>query len=117
MSKIQIRNYTIVSIAGAFVGLALLLVGIFAGATFVTDANGTHLDSLGNIPLVIAGFIAGAAAGVIGAIMWVRTLMRVAYLQRWGWFVTMLLFGPLVTLIWSIRGPDVPPPLVNIPQS
>ena len=117
MSKVRIRNFTAIGLIGGLLGALFFVVGALVGAPTSTDATGTHLTALGNPPLFAAGLVLALAAGIVAGIAWIFALIRTAQLQRWGWFVCMLVMGSIVTLIWSLVGPDSPAPPMNIPSS
>ncbi len=117
MSRVQIRNFTAIGLIGSLIGVLFFVVGALVGAPTATDATGTHLTALGNPPVFVVGLVLALAAGIVSAIAWIFALIRTAQLQRWGWFVCMLVMGSLVTLIWSLIGPDSPAPPMNSPSS
>jgi len=117
MRQARIRALTILGLLGALIGSCLLLVGLLVGATTTSDATGTHVTAVGNPALFAAGLALTIAAGIVAEIAWIFALIRTAQLQRWGWFVTMLVIGSVVTLIWSLGGPDTPAPPLNVPSS
>jgi hypothetical protein len=110
MSKIQIRILTLLGLIGALIGSLMFLAGALIGAPTVTDATGVHVTALGNPALFVAGIAVALTAAILAVIAWIFALIRTAEGQRWGWFVTMLVFGGIVTLIWTFVGPDAPAP-------
>jgi hypothetical protein len=110
MSKIQIRILTLLGLIGGLIGSLMFLAGALIGAPTVTDATGVHVTALGNPALFVAGCALTLTAVVLAVIAWIFALIRAADRQRWGWFVTMLVLGSIVTLIWSFVGPDEPSP-------
>jgi uncharacterized Tic20 family protein len=110
MSKIQIRILTLLGLIGGLIGSLMFLAGALIGAPTVTDATGTHVTALGNPALFFAGIALTLTAVILAVIAWTFALIRTAEGQRWGWFVTMLVFGSIVTLIWSCAGPVDPAP-------
>jgi hypothetical protein len=42
----------------------------------------------------------------LATIAWIGALIRSAKMQTWGWFVVVLLFSGLGTLIYAIAGPS-----------
>ena len=110
MSKIRIRILTILGLIGSLIGGIMFLVGALIGAPTVTDATGVHLTALGNPALFVAGLALVLIAEIPAVIAWIFALIRTAEGQRWGWFVTMLVLGSIVTLIWSYVGQDTPSP-------
>jgi len=113
MSKVGIRTLTIIGLLGTLIGASLLLVSRLVGAT-TSDATGTHVTGVGSVTLVVVGLLLIIAAGFVAMIAWIFALIRTAQLKQWGWFVPILVlmwvFGGLVTVIWSLTGPDAPAP-------
>jgi hypothetical protein len=110
MSRVQIRVFTLLGLIGSLIGSLMFLAGALIGAPTVTDATGVHVTALGNPALFVAGIVVTLTAAILAVIAWIFALIRTAERQRWGWFVTMLVFGGIVTLIWSFVGPDAPAP-------
>lgn len=108
MSKIRIRILTLLGLVGGLIGNCMFLAGALLGAPTVTDAAGVHVTGLGNPALFVAGIALTLTAVSLAVIAWIFALIRTAEGQRWGWFVTMLVFGSIVTLIWSFASPDAP---------
>jgi uncharacterized Tic20 family protein len=108
MSKIRIRILTLLGLTGSLIGTVMFLAGALIGAPTVTDATGVHVTALGNPALFVAGIAVSLAAAILALIAWIFALIRTAEGQRWGWFVTMLVLGSIVTLIWTFVGPDAP---------
>jgi hypothetical protein len=110
MSRMQIRVFTLIGLIGSLIGSLMFLAGALIGAPAVTDATGVHVTALGNPALFVAGIVVALMAAILAVIAWIFALIRTAERQHWGWFVTMLVFGGIVTLIWSFVGPDAPAP-------
>jgi hypothetical protein len=110
MSTIRIRILTLLGLIGGLIGTLLFLAGALIGAPTVTDATGVHVTALGNPALFVAGIAVLLTAVILAVIAWTFALIRTAEGQRWGWFVTMLVFGSIVTLIWTFVGPDAQAP-------
>jgi hypothetical protein len=110
MSRIQIRVFTLLGLIGGLIGSLMFFAGALIGAPTVTDATGVHVTALGNPALFIAGIAVVLMAVILAVIAWIFALIRTAERQQWGWFVTMLVFWGIVTLIWSFVGPDAPAP-------
>jgi hypothetical protein len=110
MSKIWIRILTLLGLSGGLIGSLMFFAGALIGAPTVTDATGAHVTALGNPALFAAGIAVTLTAVILAGIAWIFALIRTAEEQRWGWFVTMLVFGSIVTLIWSFAGPDASSP-------
>src|SRR5262245_38625604 len=110
MSRIRIRILTLLGLIGSLIGTVMFFAGALFGAPTVTDATGVHVTALGNPALFVAGIAVTLAAAILALIAWIFALIRTAEGQRWGWFVTMLVLGSIVTLIWTFVGPDAPAP-------
>jgi hypothetical protein len=110
MSKIRIRILTLLGLIGGLIGSLMFFAGALVGAPTVTDSTGVHVTALGNPALFVAGIALTLTAVILAMIAWIFALIRTAEGQRWGWFVTMLVLGSIVTLIWSFVGPDAPAP-------
>jgi hypothetical protein len=115
MSKARIRTLALIGNIGVLVvSPPLVLIGLLVGAIITTDSGGTHVTSVGNPAVFAVGLLLTCAFGVVALVAWIFALIRTAQLQRWGWFVCMFVMGSLVSLIWSLAGPDTPAPTVNI---
>lgn len=110
MSMIQIRMFTLLGLIGGLIGTCMFFAGALLGAPTATDATGVHVTALANPALFFAGIAVVLAAQILAVIAWIFALIRVARGQRWGWFVTMLVLGSIVTLIWSFADPDAASP-------
>ncbi|MBA3825549.1 MAG: hypothetical protein H0X24_16830 [Ktedonobacterales bacterium] len=112
MSKTTLRNLSLIGLAGVIIGFVFFgLSAVGATASTTVDASGsTTLSNItgGNPALALVGILLLVAAGIVSLIAWIGGLIRTAQLQRWGWFVPMLIFGSIVTLIWSFAGNDTP---------
>ena len=110
MSRIQIRVFILLGLIGSLIGSLMFLAGALIGAPTVTDATGVHVTALGNPAVFVAGIAVALTATILAVIAWTFALIRTAEGQHWGWFVTMLVLGGIVTLIWSFVGPDAQSP-------
>jgi hypothetical protein len=100
----------IVSFVIALVGGGMFVPGIVkAASTCTTTAAGTQNCTLppGDPLAVLAGFgiIVLIAASIVGAVAWIGALIGSAKAQAWGWFVVVLIFSSLGTLIYALAGP------------
>ena len=112
MSKPTLRNLSLIGLGGLIVGFVFLILSA-AGASVstTTDASGNPTVSSvsgGTPALALVGILLLVATSIVYLIAWIGGLVRTAQLQRWGWFVCMLVFGGIVTLIYSFAGPDTP---------
>ena len=103
-----------------FLSIAAILLGIVAAVAYVvglgavvncagTGATTVSTDcaAQGATPILI-GIGVGILAGICSLIAWIGGLIKSAQTQAWVWFVLILLFTPLATLIYGIVGPDKP---------
>ena len=103
-----------------FLSIAAILLFIVGGVAYVvggaaavncagTGATTISTDcaSQGAVPVLI-----GTGALILGAICsliaFIGGLIKTAQIGAWVWFVLILLFTPLATLIYGIVGPDKP---------
>jgi hypothetical protein len=47
-------------------------------------------------------------AGIPLLISWIGALIKMAQLQRWGWFICLLLFQSIALLLYVFIGPETP---------
>lgn len=114
MNKANIRNLSLVGLVGAIVGFILFTAGAVGGTT-ATDGTTTTLTSVGNPTLVTIGTIILGLTGIASLVAWIFGLIRTAQLQRWGWFVAVLLLGSLGALIYGLAGPEISPAQATMP--
>jgi hypothetical protein len=101
-----------------FLSIAAILLGIVAAVAYgvglgaVVNCSGTGATTIstdcaaqGATPILI-GIGVGILAGICSLIAWIGGLIKTAQIGRWGWFVVILLFSPLATLIYGIAGPE-----------
>lgn len=95
--------------------IALIGAGMFVPA-LVTAAHHCTVNAFGgedcslpaSDPLALIGVIGGVIlllGGCVSAIAWIGALIRSAQMRTWGWFVAILLFLSLGTLIYAQVGP------------
>ena len=94
MNKTTILYLSIGAIALFILGL--ILVGVGAGN-----------NSAG---LALVGLILYSLAGLLTFLSWLFGIIRTIRGQAWGWFVVILLFSPIATLIYGLMGPAVHTP-------
>jgi len=93
------------------IGFVLVIAGLFTRlidlSNHVNPTTGVVNGSTPAITLLV-GFLF-----LIGLILmiaaWIGALVRTAQLQRWGWFVFLLLLSGLTMLAYIFSGPDTPP--------
>ncbi|HEV8192811.1 MAG TPA: hypothetical protein VGP82_15205 [Ktedonobacterales bacterium] len=101
MSKSLSRNLYLLGILGFIVAFVVLTVSA-AGAT--ANADGTITG--GNAALALVSTLLFAVAGIITFIAWIGALIKTAQLQRWGWFVCLIVFSGITMLIYVFAGPE-----------
>jgi len=95
----------------ALIGSAMLGPSIYAAANNCsTTVYGTQNCSLPiSSPLTGIGLL-GAVIILIGIVVsvvdWILALIRSASMGSWVWFVVVLLFGSLATLVYALFGPS-----------
>lgn len=111
MSKRTISIHSILSVMLALVGAGLIVAGVVGSPlTTTTTGNATtaHMTSFANLPLFVAGVVIAALALIPHLIAWAGTLINLARLQKWGWFVLVLVLHGIAVLIYLIAGPTTP---------
>jgi len=97
------------SILLAILGAALYAPTIAAATSHCTQeqissgtckVNTTHLGAGG-----VFGLLLWIAASLLGLIAWIMALVRSATMHSWVWFVLVLLFSGLGTLVYALFGP------------
>ncbi|HEV8190331.1 MAG TPA: hypothetical protein VGP82_02445 [Ktedonobacterales bacterium] len=102
MSKSRTRTLYLLSILGLVVGIVLYVVAANQGAL---DANGTPTLTGPGATLALVGLGFYALASILALIAWIGALIKTAQLQRWVWFVCLLLFSGIAMLIYVFAGP------------
>jgi hypothetical protein len=103
VSKSLSRTLYLLSILGLIVGIALYIVAANQGAL---DANGTPTLTGTGATLALVGLVFYVVAGILATIAWIGALIKTAQLQRWGWFVCLILFSGIAMLIYIFAGPE-----------
>ncbi len=110
MKKKNILIFWIIGFILALVGAAMFVPAIVAAANHCTpnQFGGQNCslplnDSLTSVGLI--GAIVLIIAIPFGLVAWIGALIRSAKMQTWGWFVIVLIFSGLGTLIYSLAGP------------
>src|SRR6266550_3013185 len=62
-------------------------------------------------PGAVVAYLVMAIAGIVTLVMWVGALLKLAQLQAWGWFATVLILhlialGIVGMIAYAIAGPD-----------
>lgn len=121
MSKKTILWLSLISLIISIIGIVVFVPIVISAANTVASQcsqdqiqHGTCNVSLSAV--AGAGFFVGilifVVAGLVGLIAWVGALIRSAKMQTWGWFVVVLIFGGLGTLIYGIAGPANQQPMM-----
>jgi hypothetical protein len=109
MRKKTIAIFFIIGVVVAVVGGIIYGMGLASAVSSVTltaDGAVTGVSS-GLVGLALVGLLVlllGCAFSLVG---WIGALVATAKLNRWGWFVCVLLLTGLGELIYLIAGPGV----------
>ena len=62
-------------------------------------------------PIALAMYLVLAATAIVMLVYWIGALVRLAHVQRWGWFVAVLVLhlvglGIVGMIAYAIAGPD-----------
>jgi|SRR5215469_8647287 len=102
MKKSLARNLFLIGLVVSIVGG--VLVGMSFGTT--TDSAGVATATISNGAFLAIGGVLAAVGGIFSLVSWIGSLVKTAQLQRWGWFVAVLLLGGLGLLIYVFGGPE-----------
>jgi hypothetical protein len=102
VSKSRTRTLYLLGLLGLVVGLVLYVVAANQGAL---DANGTPMLTGPGATLALVALAVYVVASILATVAWVGALIKMAQLQRWGWFVGLLLFSGIALLIYVFAGP------------
>ena len=106
MKKSVVRNLSLANLVLAIIGVgAFIASAISAAQTSTTSTTAAASPSLTTSGPMLIGSLFFLVAIVCGLIAWIGGLIATAKIQRWGWFVAVLLLGSLGALIWGIGGP------------
>jgi hypothetical protein len=103
VSKSLSRNLYLLSILGLIVGI--VLAGVGASQT-TTAADGTATLTGTGATLALIGLVFYVVAAILATVAWIGALIKTAQLQRWGWFVCLILFSGITMLIYIFAGPE-----------
>jgi MFS family permease len=103
LSKSLTRTLYLLSILGFIIGIVLTVVT--AGQTS-TAADGTPTLSSTGAALGLVGIVLYIIAGILAFVAWIGALIKTAQLQRWGWFVCLIIFSGITMLIYIFAGPE-----------
>ena len=108
MSKRTILILSIAAILLGIVGAIVYVIGVGAVATCAgTGATSISADcaSQGGLSFLIGTGLL-ILGGICSLIAFIGGLIKTAQIGAWVWFVLILLFTPLATLIYGIAGPE-----------
>ena len=120
MKKKTILIFWIIGIIVALIGTGMLVPSIVAAANHCTtnQFGGQNCSLPTGDPLAIVGFVGLiilCIGGLLHTIAWMGALIRSAQMKSWGWFVVVLLFSSLGTLIYALVTPS-DQPVVDYPS-
>lgn len=109
MRKKTIAIFFIIGVVVAIIGAIIYGVGLASAINSVTlAADGTVTGvSSGLVGLALVGLLVLLLGGAFCLVGWIGALVATAKLNRWGWFVCVLLLTGLGELIYLIAGPGV----------
>ena len=106
MSKSLSRTLYLIAIVGFIIGL--VIAGVGASQT-TTAADGTTTLTGTGATLALVGLALYVIAGILAFVAWIGALIKTAQLQRWGWFVCLIIFSGITMLIYIFAGPETAP--------
>lgn len=118
MRKKTVLILWIIGFVIALIGAGMFVPAIVAAANHCTpNAFGGQNCSLPTSdPLTVIGLLGVVViiiGGLVSTIAWIGALIRSAKMQTWGWFVVVLLFHALGTLIYALAGPPEQPAMIG----
>lgn len=118
MRKKTVLILWVIGFVIALIGAGMFVPAIVAAANHcTTNAFGGQNCSLPTSdPLTAIGLIGVVAliiGGLVSTIAWIGALIRSAKMQTWAWFVIILLFHALGTLIYVLAGPSEQPATIG----
>lgn len=109
MKKSLTRTFYLIGLALVIVGMVLLFVSIPGGTSYTTASGGTNITP-GNPTLFAVAIFMMIVSSVPMLIAWIGALVKMGQLQRWGWFICLLLFSGITLLVYIFAGPETPAP-------
>lgn len=98
---------TLYLIGAGLLIVSMVLLGVsFIGGTTSADGSAT----IGNPALFGVATFMMFVSGVPMLIAWIGALVKMAQLQRWGWFICLLLLSGITLLVYIFAGPETPAP-------
>jgi hypothetical protein len=104
MDRATSRNLFFASLASV---LLLPLVALAVHFLNIGLGLGTATSSI-----YIGILIVGLVSFTLGFIGYVGALVKLARLEQWVWFILLILFAPIVMLVYIFAGPTKPPTTV-----
>lgn len=122
MKKKTILWLVITAIVLAIIGAAVFVPSVATAARHCTqqqmNTNTCNLNLHGaQAAGVVIGSILWVIAGLLWLVAWICALVRSAKMGSWVWFVIVLIFSGLGTLIYAIAGPADRPTAPNYPPT
>jgi hypothetical protein len=84
------------------------ILGFIFGEIVTFFASMNQTASSPKIALLILSLLLTLIGVVLLTIGWIGALIRTAQLARWGWFVCLLVFGPVTMFGYIFAGPTTP---------
>ena len=121
MRKRTILWLVVTAIILTIIGVVVFVPSIVAATHQCTQAQinaGTCSVNLngGETAGVIAGGILWLISAILWLVAWIGALIRSAKMQSWVWFVIVLIFSGLGTLLYALFGPSDRPALATYPM-
>lgn len=123
MKKKTILWLSLISIICSIIGIIVFIAATAAAVGSCSQeqlqAGTCTVSSAGSAGLGIGsliGILLFIVAGICGLIGWIGALIRSAKMQTWGWFVVVLIFSGLGTLIYALAGPADRPQMAYAQQ-
>ena len=122
MKKKTILWLVLTAIVLTIIGVAVFVPAIATAAGHCTqeqlNTNTCSVDLHGGQAAgVVIGSILWVIAGLLWLVAWIGALIRSAKMGSWVWFVVVLIFSGLGTLIYAIAGPAERPAMTNYPPT
>jgi len=86
------------------------IVWVIALVTMIAMSRAAQASS-SQPPGMVVAYLVMAIAGIVTLVTWVGALIKLAQLQAWGWFATVLILhlialGIVGMIAYAIAGPD-----------
>ncbi len=122
MKKRTILWLVVTALVLAIIGVVLFVPSFASAASHCTQAqlnNNTCAITLHGAQAagVVIGSILWVISALIWLVAWIGALVRSARMGSWVWFVIVLIFSGLGTLIYVLFGPSDRPAMTNYPPT